>query len=197
MAELKQIVRLLERQRRELVEQLAAVDKAIAALVPLKNATVAVGSDAPAASSNIPTDDPPATTLPRRVKPKRVLTDVHKQALMTARRKAREAHEVAKGRLLSGAAPTVSNQTACPHGACAHARSRRRRAAGRRLQLASGPAIRQTIAFRRLVRARARQPDGPTISSTVLWPVPQWQEWVCQLQIRRFQSSPWATSSVG
>ena len=44
---------------------------------------------------------------------------------------------------------------------------------------------------------RARQPDGPTISSTVLWPVPQWQEWVCQLQIRRFQSSPWATSSVG
>ena len=96
MAELKQIVRLLERQRRELVEQLAAVDKAIAALVPLKNATVAVGSDAPAASSDIPTDDPPATT-PRRLKPKRVLTDVHKQALMTARRKAREAHEVAKG----------------------------------------------------------------------------------------------------
>ena len=97
MAELKQIVRLLERQRRELVEQLAAVDKAIAALVPLKNATVAVGTDAPAASSDIPTEDPPATTLPRRVKPKRVLTDVHKQALMTARRKAREAHEVAKG----------------------------------------------------------------------------------------------------
>ena len=54
----------------------------------------------------------------------------------------------------------MSNQAACPHGACALARSRRRCAAGRRLQLASGPAIRQTIAFRRLVRARARAPTG-------------------------------------
>jgi hypothetical protein len=67
MAELKQIVRMLERQRRELVDQLAAVDKAIAAL----NGTAAAGGDARRAQPDIPTENPPATKLPRRVKPKR------------------------------------------------------------------------------------------------------------------------------
>jgi hypothetical protein len=92
MAELKQIVRMLEGQRRELVDQLAAVDKAIAAL----NGTAA-GGDASPAQPDIPTEDPPATKLPRQVKQKRVLSDVHKQAMISGRRKAREAHDVAKG----------------------------------------------------------------------------------------------------
>ena len=92
MAELKQIVRMLEGQRRELVDQLAAVDKAIAAL----NGTAAAGGDArPAQPDSI--QDPPATKLPRRVKQKRVLSDAHKQAMIAGRRKAREAHDVAKG----------------------------------------------------------------------------------------------------
>jgi hypothetical protein len=93
MAELKQIVRMLEGQRRELVDQLAAVDKAIAAL----NGTAAAGGDARPAQPDIPTEGPPATKLPRRVKQKRVLSDVHKQAMISGRRKAREAHDVAKG----------------------------------------------------------------------------------------------------
>ena len=106
--------------------------------------------------------------------------------------------QATKGRLLSGAAPTVSNQTACPHGACGPH--------GRAVDAPPDddfnwlPAPRSAKLSRSADwsgRAPARQPDGLTISSTVLWPVPQWQEWVCQLQIRRFQSSPWATSSVG
>lgn len=93
MAELAQIVRMLERQRRELVDQLAAVDKAIAAL----NGTAAAGGDARRAQPDIPTENPPATTLPRRVKPKRVLSDAHKQAMIAGRRKARDTHDVATG----------------------------------------------------------------------------------------------------
>ena len=76
-----------------LVDQLAAVDKAIAAL----NSTAAVDGDARPAQPDIPTEDPPATKLPRRVTQKRVLSDVHMQAMMSGRRKAREAHDVAKG----------------------------------------------------------------------------------------------------
>jgi len=93
MADLKQIVQMLEGQRRELVDQLAAVDKAIAAL----NGTAAAGGDARPAQPDIPTEAPPATQLARRVKEKRVLSDAHKQALIAGRRKTREAHDVAKG----------------------------------------------------------------------------------------------------
>jgi hypothetical protein len=93
MADLKQIVQMLEGQRRELVDQLAAVDKAIAAL----NGTAAAGDDARPAQPDIPTEAPPATQLARRVKEKRVLSDAHKQALIAGRRKTREAHDVAKG----------------------------------------------------------------------------------------------------
>ena len=93
MVELEQIVRMLERQRRELVDQLAAVDKAIAAL----NGTAAAGGDAPRAQPDIPPENPPATKLPRRVKPKRVLSDAHKQAMVAGRRKARRTHDVAAG----------------------------------------------------------------------------------------------------
>ena len=93
MADLKQIVQMLEGQRRELVDQLAAVDKAIAAL----NGTAAAGGDARPAQPDIPTEAPLATPLARRVKEKRVLSDAHKQALIAGRRKTREAHDVAKG----------------------------------------------------------------------------------------------------
>ena len=92
MAELTHIVRMLEGQRRELVDQLAAVDKAIAAL----KGTTAAGDDARPAQTDIP-EDSPATKLPRRIKQKRVLSDAHKQAMIAGRRKAREAHDVAKG----------------------------------------------------------------------------------------------------
>jgi hypothetical protein len=67
---------MLQAQRTELVAQLEAVDRAIAAL---KGAT---------------DGDSTATT----VRPKRVMSDAHKQAIIAGRRKGREAKEVAAGR---------------------------------------------------------------------------------------------------
>jgi hypothetical protein len=90
---LNQIVGMLEKQRRDLLAQLAAVDKAIAAL-----------QSAPASVAETPSPEPqPAAdqaageVLPRRVTPKRVLSDEHKQALVVAKRRSRNAQEAAKG----------------------------------------------------------------------------------------------------
>ncbi len=77
MNHLDRIRRDLEQQRRELLGQLAAVDTAIAALAR-------TGTDAGA-------------VVPTRVKPKRALSDSHKQALVVGKRRAREIQEAAKG----------------------------------------------------------------------------------------------------
>ncbi len=76
----------LEDQRRDLLNRLAAVDKAIAALAELPDATP-------------PDVAPPAgaAVVPRQVKPKRELTDAHKQKLVVSSRRAREVMEAAKG----------------------------------------------------------------------------------------------------
>lgn len=66
----------LEAQRRGLLDQLAAVDAAIASLT---------------------SEQTPDAVVPRRVKAKRVLSDSHKQALVVSKRRAREIHEAAKG----------------------------------------------------------------------------------------------------
>ena len=93
MATLKQIVRMLEAQRRELLDQLDAIDRAIAAL----DTAGTDPAEARQASSVVPAEDTAGTVLPRQVKARRVLTDAHKQALVAGRRRAREAHDVAKG----------------------------------------------------------------------------------------------------
>lgn len=93
MSSLKQIVRMLEGQRRELLDQLDAVDRAIAALGSVGTAAAEMGAAAP----EVPAVQVAGTVLPTRVKAKRVLSDSHKQALITGKRKAREAHDVAKG----------------------------------------------------------------------------------------------------
>ena len=68
--------RELEAQRRQLLDQLAAVDAAIASL----------------------TSEPaPDALVARRVKAKRVLSDAHKQALIVSKRRAREIQEADKG----------------------------------------------------------------------------------------------------
>ena len=93
MAELNQIVSMLQEQRRELLHQLRAVDQAIAALG-------SAGADVTETAPGMPVvaGDPAASAvLPRRVTSRRVLTDVHKQALAAGRRKGRNAREVAKG----------------------------------------------------------------------------------------------------
>jgi len=93
LATLKQIVRMLEAQRRELQDQLDAIDRAIAALGTAGTAPAEVRQ----ALSVVPAEDTAGTVLPRQVKARRVLTDAHKQALVAGRRRAREAHDVAKG----------------------------------------------------------------------------------------------------
>ena len=90
---MKHIVRMLEGQRRELVDQLDAVDRAIAALGSVGTEAAQAGTDA----TDAPAVRAAGTVLPTRVKAKRVLSDSHKQALIAGKRKAREAHDVAKG----------------------------------------------------------------------------------------------------
>jgi hypothetical protein len=118
MATLHRIISMLDEQRRELLDQLDAVDKAIAAL---KSAGVAVADTRPAEpaiqantvqADTVPADTVPADTLPAdgvstdaaggavvptRVKPRRVLSDAHRQALVVSKRKAREAREATAG----------------------------------------------------------------------------------------------------
>jgi hypothetical protein len=80
MGEMTRIVELLKEQRQALVDQLAAVDKAIAAL----HAADAVDED----------DTDPAAT---QVKARRTQTDSHKHAIAVGKRNARNSRDAAKG----------------------------------------------------------------------------------------------------
>ena len=93
MTTLKHIVRMLEEQRRELLDQLAAVDRAIAALGGGGTEAAAAGP----AAVDVPAEEIAGAVLPRHVKARRVLSDSHKQALIAGRRRAREARDVATG----------------------------------------------------------------------------------------------------
>lgn len=100
MAELSSIVAMLHAQRRELVEQLAAVDRAIAALDIPASATSDPRSVASVASvPSVPSAVPPAPSVvaPTRVKAQRLQTDEHKHAVSAGRRKARAARDAANG----------------------------------------------------------------------------------------------------
>jgi hypothetical protein len=92
VATLKQIVRMLEEQRRQLLDQLGAVDSALAVL----GSAATEASEARSAAPDAPADAS-ATVLPTQVKARRVLSDSHKQALVAGKRRAREAQDVAKG----------------------------------------------------------------------------------------------------
>ena len=93
MATLEQIVRMLEEQRRELLDQLDGINRAIAAL----GGTAIEAAEPRSAGSSVSVEDIAGTVQPRHVKARRVLTDAHKQALVAGKRRAREAHDVAKG----------------------------------------------------------------------------------------------------
>ena len=93
LVNLNPIVRQLNEQRRELLEQLAAVDAAIAALANLSTAVPAV----PPADPDVPVELAAGEIVPRRVKAKRVLSDSHKHALVVSKRRARGVKEAAKG----------------------------------------------------------------------------------------------------
>jgi hypothetical protein len=93
MVNLRSTVVILQAQRRELVEQLDAVDRAIAAL------TSAAGSaETVKGKTAKPVKEAPGDVVARTVKPRRVLSDAHKEAMIAGRRKGRAAKEVAAGR---------------------------------------------------------------------------------------------------
>src|SRR5262245_54598147 len=78
-------IQLLQAKRRELLEQLSAIDRAIDALAP-SNSTIQPDRVAPVGQTAEQTA-PPVVMVP----PKRALTEAHKAALREGRRKAREA----------------------------------------------------------------------------------------------------------
>jgi hypothetical protein len=94
MVNLSDAVRLLRAHRKELSDQLDAVDKALAALgephgVPR---TDSEGNPQGGAGETV------TEVLPTRLKPPRKLSDEHRHALKEGRRKARHSKEVAAGR---------------------------------------------------------------------------------------------------
>ncbi len=93
MVELNRIASMLEEHRLELLDRLDALDKAIAAL----NSTGMAATETQPAEPDVPAEQTASAVLPRRVTPRRVLSDSHKQALSVGKRKAREAKEAAKG----------------------------------------------------------------------------------------------------
>ncbi len=101
MVTLNRIISMLGEQRRELLAQLDAIDRAIAALNGGGHAVADTPpvepAVEPAVEPDVPAEHAATAVLPRRVTPRRVLSDSHKQALIVGRRKAREVRDAAKG----------------------------------------------------------------------------------------------------
>jgi hypothetical protein len=93
MVELNDAVSLLRAKRKELIDQLDAVDKALSVLSGVAGPdTVAPGADPQETSERTPN-----TVLPTRLNPRRTLSDDHKHALKEGRRKARHSKYAASG----------------------------------------------------------------------------------------------------
>jgi hypothetical protein len=89
--------RKLHAKREALLAQLRAVDRAIAALP---------GAGAAGVKAAEHQTDTPGSVAATRVKPKRVLSEDHRQALLEGGRKARHSREAAAGRARELADPT-------------------------------------------------------------------------------------------
>jgi len=104
MIDLNDAVTLLQAKRKELADQLDAVDKALAALRSVDGAGSAAALAAPAATpavpaatSAAPAETAPSVVHPTKLKPRRTLSDEHKRALSEGRRKAHHSKAAAKG----------------------------------------------------------------------------------------------------
>lgn len=84
---------MLGEQRRDLLAQLDAVDKAITAL----DGAGRTATETPPGEPGTPVTRPESAVLPRRVAPRRVLSDSHKQAVVVGKRRARGAKDAAQG----------------------------------------------------------------------------------------------------
>ena len=93
MVNFSDAVRLLRAQRKELSDQLDAVDKALAALDEPRGVPRTGSEGNQAAAGETVTE-----VLPIRQKPPRKLSDEHRHALKEGRRKAQHSKEVAAGR---------------------------------------------------------------------------------------------------
>jgi hypothetical protein len=93
MVDLNDAVGLLRAKRKELIDQLDAVDKALSAL------SGAAGTVTRAPEENPPeaSERTPNTVLPTRLNSPRTLSDEHKHALKEGRRKARHSKDAAAG----------------------------------------------------------------------------------------------------
>ena len=94
MVDVKQILGMLNEHRQQLQRQLDAIDTTIAALAAGSVAPVADTSLAePVTRAEAPANAAPST----RIKPRRVQSDAHKEAIIVGKRRARAAREAAKG----------------------------------------------------------------------------------------------------
>jgi hypothetical protein len=92
MVDLKDAVSLLRAKRKELMDQLDAVDKALAVLSGVAG-TVAV----PPEIVSPETVSQPTEVVPTRLNSPRTLSDEHRHALKEGRRKARQSKDAAAG----------------------------------------------------------------------------------------------------
>jgi hypothetical protein len=94
LVNLSDAVRLLRAQRKELSDQLDAVDRALAALCEPRGVPRTGSERNPQGAAGETVTEVP----PTRLKPPRKLSDEHRHALKEGRRKARHSKEVAAGR---------------------------------------------------------------------------------------------------
>ncbi len=95
MVEMNRIRSLLEKKRRELADQLDAVDRAITALNSA--GTPGAATETQPATPDVPAELTVSAVVPRSVKPRRTLSDAHKGAISAGKRRARAARDASKG----------------------------------------------------------------------------------------------------
>jgi len=94
MVDLDRTARMLHAKREELLDQLDAIDRALATLT---GAGVTV-ANARERHTEAAAEEATSPVVPTRVKPPRVLSDEHRQALIEGGRKARHSRDAAAGR---------------------------------------------------------------------------------------------------
>jgi hypothetical protein len=106
MVDLHDAVSLLKAKRKELADELNAVDNALAALAGVAGDD----SETPEKTPEAPTETDAGSVVPTRLTPRRTLSDEHKHALNEGRRKARHSKAAAAGhaRELSDQPPALA-----------------------------------------------------------------------------------------
>src|ERR1700730_18234484 len=109
MVDLNSSAKILRAKREELLDQLDAIDRALAALPSEGIVANAREGHTKVAAAVEEAKGPviPARGIPTRVKPRRVLSDEHRHALIEGRRKARHSKEAAAGRAREMVSPSL------------------------------------------------------------------------------------------